>query len=121
MAFSPVNPLKFGQAPHIFELPKAFKITNEGIVAHDIKEKELFTKECVDPLLQKLKTIKEQVQERKNKGYALADCLPTQTEIMELQDENSKLSEAWYGKGKGNCSLMYHFLIDVHEIAGNTA
>ncbi|MBS3904528.1 MAG: hypothetical protein KGZ39_04305 [Simkania sp.] len=103
--------------PPSHQIPGQFSVTAQGTCSAPKEQREQFIRECWTPFCASLEALKAKTQERTDQGYSVADRLPSQQELNALQQQCYQLTELWYGQGKGEYSILYKTLIEIHEIA----
>lgn len=73
-----------------------------------------------DDYLSKLESALAEVKYKAAHNYALEQIMPTHAQLQQWQQECIKLTEDWYGVGKGNLSCFYNYFIAMSQAAGIT-
>jgi hypothetical protein len=74
------------------------------------------------PFTDILADIKTQTKDRFVAGFARDHRVPMlEVDIKALADRNMRLTQQWYGQGKGNLVAFYQFFMQVMEVSGVTA
>lgn len=105
----------------------SYYIDNQNLVSDKLKKYVASTPQQAkisknwDEYIQKLEQALSSVKYRKEHNYEQQTIMPTQQELLALQQECQLLTDNWYGDNNGNISCFYGYFIAMSQAAGVTA
>jgi len=84
-------------------------------------QKDRFVSECWLPFMRLLQDELIAVRTRAACDFSKEERMPSQRRVLELSRACMDLTERWYGKGHGNVSAIYEWLMEAADYSGEAA